>query len=438
MQNKKSVLITILTTPIKSTTDLEYQIKNINNGLLDVGDEYEIDLEFIFWYANKPEDELMHNHINEFKDLYPEQSRKFVDILETKFLDELNNQIADIFNKIDKPYLDSIKGKIKNIKYNNSFQKKHNFKGYGAVHQFELITKHLYQNVNYDNYYFLSSNFFVAEKRFFKQYFHNLNNFGVPFLVHGPMINSNLSTNESILLQHHNINTFGCIPSKLVDFFENKMNSFYDKEGLNSINEKLGLGTTFGIHSGRFIKKWKHCINPDYTIKSEDFTNKEIFPFDDGKFEPAIQFPLLFLIYCTRFPETYNIEFTKLNDTDIDVPSFSLLNIVATDGNMGRDNKHRFQSLHEPYMTSVFGLKILKKIMKIDLTVTDTIIDDQKRCIQSLIEYLDDIKFKKQYIEYKNNEFFKKDVRYYEKIFDYNSKKCYDSILKYFKIGPYL
>jgi hypothetical protein len=89
-------------------------------------------------------------------------------------------------------------------------------------------------------------------------------------------------------------------------------------------------------------------------------------------------------------------------------------------------------------MTSVFGLKILKKIMKIDLTVTDTIIDDQKRCIESLIEYLDDIKFKKKYIEYKNKEFFKKDVRFYRKIFDYNSKKCYDSILKYFNIGSYL
>lgn len=390
----KKVIISILVNPLSTKTKLEYLIKNINNGLAKFDYDYTVTLELVTWWATKIEDDLLGSILYKLHDNYPIKTKKLNKLIEDKIQPELKNQIND--NKIIFDNIDGTSYKnISNIKCNHSFHDVYNFKGYGAVHQFELLHEHIKNNINYDYYLFFSSNFLIVDKETISSYIAKLEKYDVPF---NTMINlldydedQPLNETEYVKLKHGNLNSFGCRPVDLLDFFDNKLSEVFNSVSYENNGEKVTIASSFANWGGNCIKNYKHRIRDNYEIKKIDLLDTTIFPFDDGKWEPAIQFPMFLLLYCIRYNETYNTPLVWSDNFQMKLPEYCLEKVENSKYNTSRRISHRYDFLWEPYSNQIKIYDIISEIeddlkIKYDIDVPNQL----NKKLNLLIKYFDE------------------------------------------------
>lgn len=404
---KKQVIVSILTNPLASKKKLEYLIKNVNNGLSHFDYDYEVTLELITWWATKIEDDVLYNSLQDLDDNYVNEIKKFRNLIDTTMYPKLKDKIND-----NRKVFDDINGtsykNINNIKCNHSFEDTYNFKGYGAVHQFELLTEHIRENLDYSFYIFISSNYFIHEKSLFSFYIKRLEKYKVPFITHIPIVERNLNRemvikNNFVKLKHGNLNSFALKPTQLIDFIDNKIKKVFDTELCESNGEKVTLGSSWANWDGACIKNYKHAISNDYLINKEDLVDTSIFPFDDGTWEPAIQFPLFLLQYCIRYPDVYDTPLVPCkimnNLTDdvmeINLPEYSFQSsFMFSEFNKTQVEYNRYKFLYEPYSNQEVVFNLLASVdknlkPKIDVSVTKIV----EKSLDKLIDYFDNLTY---------------------------------------------
>lgn len=400
---KKQVIVSILTNPLASKKKLEYLIKNVNNGLAHYHDDYEITLEIITWWATKIEDDLLYDNLQNLDENYINEITKFRNFIDTSVQPKLQDKINDNRKVFDDINCTSYKN-INNIKCNHSFEDKYNFKGYGAVHQFELLTEHIRQNSNCSFYIFISSNYCIHEKSLFSFYIKRLEKHKIPFITHIPIVETEPHKNmeiksDFVRLRHGNLNSFACNPTQLIDFLDNKIKKVFDHEEYERRGEKVTLGSSFGNWEGRCIKNYKHAISDDYLIHKEDLVDTSIFPFDDGTWEPAVQFPLFLLQYCIRYPDTYDtplvpckiMNYSGEVSMEINLPYYSFeKSFMFSKFNKTQIETTRYKFFYEPYFNQEVIFNILHNIDKnlkpeIDVSVAKRV----EKALDKLIDYFD-------------------------------------------------
>ena len=404
---KRQVIISILTNPLASKKKLEYLIKNVNNGLAHYHDDYEVTLEFITWWATKIEDDLLYDSLQYLDDNYVSETTKFRNFINTNIQPKLQDKINDNRKVFDDINCTSYKN-IDNIKCNHSFEDKYNFKGYGAVHQFELLTEHIRQNLDCSFYIFTSSNYCIHEKGLFSFYIKRLKKHKIPFITHIPVVETEPHENDEIKfpfvkLRHGNLNSFACKPTQLIDFLDNKIKKVFDHEEYERRGEKVTLGSSFGNWEGRCIKNYKHAISNDYLIHKEDLVDTTIFPFDDGAWEPAVQFPLFLLLYCIRYPDTYDTPLVPCKimnhagnlSMEINLPEYSFeSSFMYSKFNKSQIEVMRYKFLYEPYSNQEVIFDIVGSVdenLKTDVKIT--VNKKIEEALDKLIDYFDNLTY---------------------------------------------
>jgi hypothetical protein len=403
---KKKVLITILTSPLTSKKTLQYLIKNINNGLNHNSYDCDVTLEFITWWATKLEDDVLGGEVSDLDETNPMEFKKFKEFLNTEVLSELNKQIDDnkkIFDDIHNTCYKS----INNIICNHSFQEQRNFKGYGAVHQFELLTDHIRRSVNYDSYIFISSNILLYNKAFIQGYLEQLEIYKVPFITHVPNIEMDsgfmtdedndgvaVDQNKFVKLKHGNLNTFACKPTELIDFLDNKINKVFDSNKYLQNGMQITLGTEFAKWDGICIKNYKHSISNDYIISKNDLLDTTIFPFDNSSWEPAIQFPLFLLLYCIRYPDVYDTPLIWSDSLSIKVPEYSIDQNNMDIYNASLLESERYEPFWGPYLNQEIVFDIIGNLSeKLKIKKAFSVSKQIEKTCDTLINYLDVITY---------------------------------------------
>ena len=116
-----------------------------------------------------------------------------------------------------------------------------------------------------------------------------------------------------------------------------------------------------------------------------------IFPFDDGKWEPAIQFPMFLLLYCIRYNETYNTPLVWSDNFQMKLPEYCLEKVENSKYNTSRRISHRYDFLWEPYSNQIKIYDIISEIeddlkIKYDIDVPNQL----NKKLNLLIKYFDE------------------------------------------------
>ena len=219
---------------------IKFIYNNINYGCSEL--DIDVDIEILSWQASNIYDELIGNTSHE----ETIQIQNYIHKLDEQFDIEIKRNYS-IQKKLFKDVFNKKKHKnINSVSVSENFD--YWFRSYGAVYQFKQIHDKILENQEYDYLAFVSTNYIIHYKYYFKDWIHLFSKHeNLP--IHHPLQNYSFDeeyseNNPKLFIHTGNVNSFMCKPKLYKKFFESILPNYIDVDTHSKrFNENFNLGS---------------------------------------------------------------------------------------------------------------------------------------------------------------------------------------------------
>lgn len=429
--SKRKVLISTLINPIiVSEKLLEYVILNLYNSI-DSTESIDIDLKIKFWQALPLWPSIFGNNIEDC-----ELQLCNTDVLEIFLKKEIKSKYEDILETIDVVF-NKVISKLPTDKFNSIsydfVDESFDFSGYTSVNHFDIISRDIYRNLQYDDYIFISSDY-ELESGSLNEFFDKSNKYQtLPIVVPHHSFNISNDTKNitsmddvNIKFEHCSLHIVMYRPKLLINYLEYVSKFIKKNEYLDNISKKIStLSDEYEIKDCIFYKQDRNKTLNSKNIRKLQNIGPNWFNYLDIKnnipyiveSEPAIGFYLFYLCILFSNPNDFSLEVSTYpinNNISIEVPEYFLENqYPKKEWAPGNNNSYFKQDILIRNIFRTWIFDIIGESIKLD----NTILDEYELYIRSNGKYISKLK----------NDDINKINFYNEKV----SKNHFEMIVKY-------
>lgn len=345
---------------------IKFIYNNINYGCSEL--DIDVDIEIINWQASNTYDELIGNTPN--KETIQIQS--YIEKLDERFDIEIKKNYS-IQKKLFKNVFNENNYKnINSVSISENFD--YWFRSYGAVYQFKQIHDKILENQEYDYLAFVSTNYIIHYKYYFKNWiklFSKHENLPIHHPLQNYSFGEEYSKNNSKLFVHAgNVNSFICKPKLYKNLFDSILPKYIDFVGYEKhYGDIFDLGAMIkDITTDRCISfvKNSQIIDKDERlihVNPNQLLVKDYFPIF-GTEEPAVSFFNFYFTLLFRNPNKFKLDTKNVNGFDIPICLLERIN----DSQRG-NGYFRCTEFYEPYRTHEFWVNFFRNKLGYDYNI---------------------------------------------------------------------